>query len=226
MLKKYLLILMLMLPAITLVSCGNDDDETNGSDNDSNYSWVKVGTTKFSTKYSYVVLYDEGQYDNDNGYSIVCSDTDLRDYLEGKPFKKTISYIQFMYERNVGTSPLFGLVGCYKIKFDSNSEDIEYDKNGFSFVWMKDEPVCNPSGSSFKDYKSDGAYYFEGQSLKAAAGLFDTDDEDIDNLYGDLVDFSLSVKATPSLISATRSSQFEVVTDPDQIARLKKLLSK
>ncbi len=72
MLKKYLLILMLMLPAITLVSCGNDDDETNGSDNDSNSSWVKVGATKFSTKYSYVVLYDEGQYDNDEDcYSIV-----------------------------------------------------------------------------------------------------------------------------------------------------------
>lgn len=215
---------MLMLPAITLVSCGNDDDEPDGSDNDSGSSWVKVGSTKFSTKYSYIVLHDESEeYDS---YSLVCSDTDLSDYLMGKPFKKTISYIQFVYEGNVGTSPMFGIIGCYKIKFDSYSEDIEYDKNGFSFVWMKDVPDCNPSGSNLNCSKSDGAYYFEGQSLKAAAGQFDTDDEDMDNLYGNFEDFSLSVKATPSLISDTRSSQFKVVTDPNQIARLKKLLSK
>lgn len=225
MMKKFLICLLLVLPTVYLSGCDDDDeDEPGGTSGGSTSGWVKVDDSRFNVKYGYTYLYDEDEYGDDDGYSIICSDTDLTNYLMGKSFKKTVSYIQFVYDGYVSSSKLFGVIGCYKVKLDSSDiESTVYDKDGFAFMWLKSEPECNPGWSSFSNTKNGDAYIFEGESLQAAVG--DLIDTDYDYEYARMADFSLSIETSPVFMS-TRASDIEIIKDPKQIQRLKKLLDK
>ena len=204
---------VLLLMCFTVSSCSDDDDdEPNASGGGSTSGWVEIGSKKFNVKYGYYIDYGDGDVE------ITCSDTDLSDILNGKSYKKTISMIDFYYERYNGKLEL-DIEGGYKIFIDSENEGGETkEKDSVYFYWC-DNSEYNPSGSKFNHDINGNTYIFEGSGLKAEAYLLDEYEDEIE--LG-LRDFSLSVKTSPKDITSfiadmeTRGVEMTVISDPQQ----------
>lgn len=218
-LKLMFVFFSLFIATTAISSCDKDDepDKSNNNGDGKTSGWVEIGNAKFNVKYGYFIDYgfDEGC----DEFSFVLSDNDLSDIYKHKLVRKTISMIEFWFQNDIYHAE--EVDGGYKITYDpSKYEDVQaIEKDSFFFNYYTDYPDNNPEGGYFKHDKSDKAYTFEGEGLKAYANTYDTDDEEIDL---DMKSFSFSIQTMPQDITdiisdwKTRGVEITVITDPQE----------
>lgn len=205
---------MMMLPMVAFVGCSKDDDE--GGKNGSNSGWVEIGKQKYSTKYSYLTYYDGA-----DEYGVMCTDTDLSDYLKGKKFNKTFSMIAFEYTDYT----LDAVYGFYDCKVDTSTQiTVAASDKSLMFEWESDFSDHNPAGSVCNADQSGNTFTFEGEGLLADVWLEDADGHEVIDYGLQHLAFSLKAKPTNIDFDDTRSTQVEVITDKEEAKRLRALI--
>lgn len=219
-LKKLLGVFLLLIISLTFVDCPPNpdipDDEVN-LDIGTSSGWVKINSNKFNLKYGYIIPYQDG------GYDVCLSDADLKDLFKGTgSFDKLVSYISFWYERGSGKYQLLEVNGAYMAEINTQYEEalLYIKEETIAFNWIQKDLDFNPSGSVFEKDVCGEYHSYEGKGLKVETYMGDGDNE-YDTGFMNL---SFSIKSIPININFARSSGLEIISDPDQINIIRKIL--